>query len=109
MKSIVYPFSVQQAGSFCLTEPTSGTDAFGLKTVAVKDGDDFLISGSKMWISNSDIAEVFIVFANADPSKKYRGITAFLVDRNTPGLTVGKKVSAGAAGAKPQANARPHL
>jgi len=75
-----------------LTEPTSGTDAFGLKTIAKKDGDDFVISGSKMWISNSDIAEVFIVFANADVSQKYRGITAFLIDRNTPGLTVGKKV-----------------
>lgn len=46
-----------------------------------------------MWISNSDIAHVFIVFANADPSQKYRGITAFLVDRDAPGLTVGKKVS----------------
>lgn len=80
-----------QAGSFCLTEPTSGSDAFGLKTVAKKDGDDFLINGSKMWISNSDIAEVFLVFANADPSINYKGITAFFVDRSSPGLTVAKK------------------
>lgn len=75
-----------------MTEPTSGTDAFALKTTARKDGDDFIINGSKMWISNSDIAEVFIVFANADVSKKHRGITAFLIDRNTPGLSVAKKV-----------------
>lgn len=80
-----------QAGSFCLTEPSSGSDAFSLKTIAKKDGDDFLISGSKIWISNSDIAEVFLVFANADPSISYKGITAFFVDRSSPGLTVAKK------------------
>lgn len=81
----------QKAGSFCLTEPTSGSDAFGLKTIAKADGDDFIINGSKMWISNSDIAEVFIVFANADPSKKHRGITAFFVERSAPGLSIAKK------------------
>lgn len=58
-----------QVGSFCLTEPTAGSDAFSLKTVAKKDGDDFLLSGSKMWISNSDLAGIFLVMANADPSK----------------------------------------
>lgn len=51
-----------------MTEPSSGTDAFGLKTVAKKDGSDYIINGSKMWISNSDIAGVFIVIANANPS-----------------------------------------
>lgn len=91
-KAKYLPILAQKAaGSFCLTEPTSGTDAFALKTTARKDGDDFIINGSKMWISNSDIAEVFIVFANADVSKKHRGITAFLIDRNTPGLSVAKK------------------
>ncbi|XP_054010060.1 short/branched chain specific acyl-CoA dehydrogenase, mitochondrial-like [Hylaeus anthracinus] len=78
------------AGSFCLTEPGSGSDAFSLKTVAKKDGSDFVINGTKMWISNSDIAGLFLVFANADPSVGYRGITTFFVDRDTPGLTVGK-------------------
>lgn len=78
------------AGSFCLTEPGSGSDAFSLKTEAKKDGSDFVINGTKMWISNSDIAGVFLVFANANPSEKYRGITTFFVDRETPGLTVAK-------------------
>jgi short/branched chain acyl-CoA dehydrogenase len=57
-----------QAASFCLSEPESGTDAFALKTVAKKEGSDYIINGSKMWISNSDIAGLFIVFANANPS-----------------------------------------
>lgn len=57
-----------EAGSFCLTEPGSGSDAFSLKTIAKKDGSDYVISGTKMWISNSDIAELFLVFANANPS-----------------------------------------
>ncbi|XP_046418552.1 short/branched chain specific acyl-CoA dehydrogenase, mitochondrial [Neodiprion pinetum] len=77
-------------GSFCLTEPSAGSDAFSLKTVAKKDGSDYVINGTKMWISNSDIAGVFLVFANADPSAGYRGITTFFVDRETPGLTVAK-------------------
>ncbi|RLU14818.1 hypothetical protein DMN91_012705 [Ooceraea biroi] len=78
------------AGSFCLTEPGSGSDAFSLKTVAKKDGTDYVINGTKMWISNSDIAGVFLVFANANPSASYRGITTFFVDRDMPGLTVAK-------------------
>ncbi|KAI8421483.1 hypothetical protein MSG28_009536 [Choristoneura fumiferana] len=80
----------EYAGSFCLTEPTSGSDAFSLKTVAKKDGDHYIINGSKMWISNSDIAGVFLVMANADPSKGYKGITCFIVERETPGLSVAK-------------------
>ncbi|XP_006608134.1 short/branched chain specific acyl-CoA dehydrogenase, mitochondrial [Apis dorsata] len=78
------------AGSFCLTEPGSGSDAFSLKTIAKKDGSDYVISGTKMWISNSDIAELFLVFANANPSAGYRGITTFFVERDTPGLTIAK-------------------
>ena len=78
------------AGSFCLSEADSGSDAFSLKTVAKKDGNDYLINGSKMWISNSDIAEIFLVFANADPSIGYRGISTFFVERSMPGLSIGK-------------------
>lgn len=78
------------AGSFCLSETSAGSDAFSLKTVAKKDGSDYVINGSKMWISNSDIAGVFLVFANAKPSDGYRGITTFFVERDTPGLTVAK-------------------
>ncbi|XP_066603347.1 short/branched chain specific acyl-CoA dehydrogenase, mitochondrial-like [Prorops nasuta] len=77
-------------GSFCLTEPNSGSDAFSLKTEAKKEGNDYIINGTKMWISNSDIAGVFLVFANANPSAGYRGITAFFVDKESAGLTVAK-------------------
>lgn len=77
-------------GSFCLTEPLSGSDAFAMKTVAKKEGSDYVLNGSKMWISNSDAAGVFIVFANTNPSIGYKGITTFIVDRDTPGLSVGK-------------------
>lgn len=80
----------KMVGSFCLTEPASGSDAFSLKTTAKQDGTDYLINGSKMWISNSDIAGLFLVMANVDPSKGYKGITCFLVDRDTPGFTINK-------------------
>ncbi|XP_012226121.1 short/branched chain specific acyl-CoA dehydrogenase, mitochondrial isoform X2 [Linepithema humile] len=89
-KKYLPKLSQNYAGSFCLTEPGSGSDAFSLKTEAKKDGADYVINGTKMWISNSDIAGVFLVFANANPSEKYRGITTFFVDRETPGLTVAK-------------------
>ncbi|KAK9885892.1 hypothetical protein WA026_013766 [Henosepilachna vigintioctopunctata] len=77
-------------GSFCLTETTSGTDAFAMKTTAKKDGSDYIINGSKMWISNSDLAGLFIVMANANPSAGYRGITCFLVDRHLSGVSIAK-------------------
>lgn len=57
-----------QPGSFCLSEPSAGSDAFALKTVAKKDGSDYIINGSKMWISNSDLSGLFLVMANADPA-----------------------------------------
>jgi len=77
--------------SFCLSEPGRGSDAFALTTRAVKDGDDWILDGSKSWISNSMEAGVFIVFATVDPAKGHRGITAFVLDRDTPGLSIGKK------------------
>lgn len=78
-------------GSFCLSEPNSGSDAFALKTKAVRDGSDWVLDGGKCWISNSMEAGVFVVFANADPSKGHRGITAFVVDVDNKGLQIGKK------------------
>uniref|UniRef100_A0A8C5J971 Short/branched chain specific acyl-CoA dehydrogenase, mitochondrial n=1 Tax=Junco hyemalis TaxID=40217 RepID=A0A8C5J971_JUNHY len=78
-------------GSFCLSEAGSGSDAFSLKTRAEKKGDYYIINGSKMWISLAEDAGVFFVMANTDPSLGYRGITCFVVDRNTEGLQVGKK------------------
>lgn len=78
-------------GSFCLSEAGSGSDAFALTTRAARDGSDWVLDGSKCWISNSSEAGLFVVFANADPSKGHRGITAFVVEKGTPGLSLGKK------------------
>ncbi len=78
-------------GSFCLSESGSGSDAFALKTRAEDKGDHYVLNGSKSWITNAGEAELFIVMANVDPSKGYKGITAFLVDRKNPGLKINKK------------------
>lgn len=78
-------------GSFCLSEAESGSDAFSLKTKAEKHKDYYVINGSKMWISNAEHAGVFLVMANADPAAGYRGISCFIVDRDTDGLHIGKK------------------
>ncbi|XP_032680001.1 short/branched chain specific acyl-CoA dehydrogenase, mitochondrial-like [Odontomachus brunneus] len=77
-------------GSFCLSESQSGSDAFAMKTQAQKDGSEYVINGTKMWISSSDVAGLFLLFANANPSAGYRGITTFLVERGTPGMTIAK-------------------
>lgn len=77
-------------GAFCLTEATAGSDAGSLKTRAVKDGDEYVLNGSKMFITNGGEADVYIVFASTDSSKRTRGITAFIVDKDTPGLIIGK-------------------
>ena len=78
--------------SFCLSEAGSGSDAFAMKTTALPsaDGSSYTINGTKLWISNAQDAGVFLVFANAKPEAGYKGITAFMVDANTPGITVGK-------------------
>lgn len=81
----------QTVGSFCLSEPASGSDAFALKTKAEKTADGYRISGSKMWITNSMEAGLFIVFANLNPAKGYKGITAFVVDKGTKGFSIAKK------------------
>ncbi len=78
-------------GAYALSESSSGSDAFALKLRAEAKGDKFILNGSKLWITNGKEANVFIVFANIDPSKGYKGITAFLVEKNFPGFKVGKK------------------
>uniref|UniRef100_A0A3P9IY29 Short/branched chain specific acyl-CoA dehydrogenase, mitochondrial n=1 Tax=Oryzias latipes TaxID=8090 RepID=A0A3P9IY29_ORYLA len=83
--------STDMIGSFCLSEAESGSDAFALKTRAEKHKDFYVINGSKMWISNAEHAGVFLVMANVNPSAGYRGITCFIVDRETEGLEIGKK------------------
>ncbi|XP_046447665.1 short/branched chain specific acyl-CoA dehydrogenase, mitochondrial-like [Daphnia pulex] len=78
-------------GSFCLSEAESGSDAFSLKTLAIKSDDHYIINGSKMWISSSEIAGVYLVMANVNPKDGYKGITCFIVDQITPGVSIGKK------------------
>lgn len=78
-------------GSFCLSEPASGSDAFALKTRATRNETGYKISGNKMWITNSAEAGFFIVFANLDPSKGYKGITAFIVEKGAKGFSIAKK------------------
>lgn len=78
-------------GAYALSESSSGSDAFALKLKAEQKGDKFILNGSKLWITNGNEAGVFIVFANLDPSKGYKGITAFIVEKGFPGFKVGKK------------------
>jgi alkylation response protein AidB-like acyl-CoA dehydrogenase len=78
-------------GAYALSEPGSGSDAFGLATRAEKRGDRWILTGRKMWITNGAEAGVFVVFANANPSAGYKGITAFIVERDFTGFAVGKK------------------
>ncbi|KAL8289999.1 hypothetical protein RQP46_002938 [Phenoliferia psychrophenolica] len=84
--------STSKLGSFCLSEASSGSDAFAMKTTATKsqDGSYYTLTGSKMWITNSAEAEIFLVFANADPSKGYKGITCFLVEKEM-GVKIAKR------------------
>ena len=78
-------------GAYALSEAGSGSDAFAMATRARERGGDWTITGHKLWITNGNEADLFIVFANADPEAGYRGITAFLVERGAEGFTVGKK------------------
>ena len=77
-------------GAHGMSEPNSGSDAFSLRTTAIRDGNDYILNGSKTFVTNAPNAEVFVVFANIDPPSKFMGITAFLVDAGTPGFNIGK-------------------
>lgn len=77
-------------GAFCLTEPSAGSDAGALKTKAVKKGDEYVINGSKVFITNGGEADVYIVFASTDATQGSRGISAFIVEKDTPGFIIGK-------------------
>jgi alkylation response protein AidB-like acyl-CoA dehydrogenase len=91
-KSRFFPhLTTSRLGAYALSEPGSGSDAFGLATRAEREGDRWLLSGRKMWITNGAEAEVFVVFANANPAAGYKGITAFLIERDRPGFKVGRK------------------
>ncbi|MEK4384714.1 acyl-CoA dehydrogenase [Solibacillus sp. FSL W7-1464] len=82
--------SGESIGAFCLTEPGAGSDAGSLKTKAVRDGDHYVLDGAKVFITNGGEADVYIVFASTNPEAGSRGISAFIVEKNTPGLIIGK-------------------
>ncbi|UEL49223.1 acyl-CoA dehydrogenase family protein [Terrisporobacter hibernicus] len=79
-------------GCFGLTEPNAGTDASGVQTEAVLDGDEYVLSGSKIFTTNSGFADTFVIFALTDKSKGPKGMSAFIVDRNSKGLSIGKNI-----------------
>ena len=78
-------------GAYALSEASSGSDAFGLQTKAVRKGEGWVLNGSKLWITNGAEAGLFLLFATVDPSKGYKGITAFVVEKEMAGFSVGKK------------------
>jgi len=83
--------AAEKVGAYALSEAGSGSDAFAMQTRAVDRGDHFVLNGRKLWITNGKEAEIFVLFANANPAAGYRGITAFIVEKNFAGFSVGKK------------------
>src|SRR5882724_6512982 len=83
--------AAEKVGAYALSEAGSGSDAFAMQTRAVDKGDHYLLNGQKLWITNGIEAEVFVLFANANPDAGYRGITAFVVEKGFAGFSVGKK------------------
>jgi alkylation response protein AidB-like acyl-CoA dehydrogenase len=77
-------------GANCASEPDSGSDVFAMRTRAVKDGDHYVLNGTKCWVTNGPVADIYVAYATIDPALGPTGITAFIIERNTPGLTVGK-------------------
>ena len=83
--------ATSKVGAYCLSEAGSGSDAFALKTSAKEDGDHFILNGSKLWITNANEADIFLVFANVNQELGYKGITAFVVERGMEGFSISKK------------------
>src|SRR5436305_3995494 len=90
-KKYLPQLAAEDVGADALSEAGSGSDAFALQTRAVDRGDHFSVNGRKLWITNGKEAEIFVLFANANPEAGYRGITAFIVEKSFEGFTVGKK------------------
>ncbi len=90
-KYLVSLLKGEKLGAFALTEPNAGTDAASQQTVAVLDGDEYVLNGSKIFITNAGEADIFIIMAMTDKSKGTRGISAFIVEKDTPGFSLGKK------------------
>ena len=90
-KKYLPQLATASVGAYALSEAGSGSDAFALATRAVEQGDHYVLNGRKLWITNGNEADIFIVFANANPEAGYRGITAFIVEKSFEGFAVGKK------------------
>ena len=91
-KKFVTPIASGKAiGAYTLTEPQSGSDAGTMKSRATLDGDHYILNGRKSWVTSGPVADYFVVFMMTDPEKKQKGVSAFLVEANSPGLTRGKK------------------
>jgi alkylation response protein AidB-like acyl-CoA dehydrogenase len=91
-KKFITPIaSGKSIGAYSLTEPQSGSDAGTMKSRATLDGDHYVLNGRKSWVTSGPVADYFVVFMMTDPEKKQKGVSAFLVEANTPGLTRGKK------------------
>jgi butyryl-CoA dehydrogenase len=81
----------RQLGAYCLTEPMAGSDAGATKTTAVRDGDDWIVNGTKIFVTNGGAADAFVVFASTDPAKKTRGITSFVIEKTRQGVSLGTR------------------
>src|SRR5438128_10826314 len=90
-KKYLTELASERVGAYALSEAGSGSDAFALATRAVEEGDHYILNGRKLWITNGNEAEIFIIFANLNPEAGYRGITAFIVEKGFEGFAVGKK------------------
>lgn len=91
-KKFITPIASGKAiGAYSLTEPQSGSDAGTMKSRAIRDGDTYVLNGRKSWVTSGPVADYFVVFFMTDPDKKQKGVSAFLVEGNTPGLVRGKK------------------
>ena len=91
-KRFLTPFVEKyRLAAFCLTEPSNGSDAGGIKTTIKEDGDDVVINGNKMWITNAGYADLFVLYGTTDATLKHKGITAVVIEKGTPGIEVGKK------------------
>src|ERR1044071_7093372 len=90
-KKYLTKLAADSVGAYALSEPGSGSDAFAMQTRAVDNGDHYVLNGRKLWITNGIEAEIFVLFANANPEAGYRGITAFIVEKSFTGFSIGKK------------------
>lgn len=91
-KKFLYRLATGEAlGAYALSEPGAGSDAASMKTVAKKDGDDYILNGSKVWITNGGVADIYVVFAKTNPDARHKGISAFIVEKGTEGFSFGKK------------------